>query len=464
MTINDDRNIEGIREQLQKGLHLPVKYCPWKPSPRQAAYLLVPHFEAFYGGAAGGGKSIALLMAASQYVEHPEYRALLLRRTFKDLSQPEALMDLGHRWWGATDAKWNQTEKEWRFPSGARIKFGYMDTDKDKFQYQGAAYHFVGFDELTQFTEPMYTYLISRVRKREGLDLPLRMRAAANPGGIGHEWVKKRFIEPLDMEVATDEDIKQRAKRIFIPSTIDQNPHLNQEEYKENLRMLDPVTRAQLLNGDWDIEAEGNMFKAEWFDNRLLPYMPPDVKIVRKVRYWDLAASDISKLEDPGDPDWTASCLMALGDDGQFYVLQVTQDRLSPEGVAQLVKKYADADGKAGTAIVMEQEPGSSGVAVTTFYQQHILRGYNFKADRPTGNKVERAAPASAMCEQGLVYIVEGAKTKKFINELVAFPMGSHDDMVDAFSGALSILSPSVRLRHDYRRRGSRGRPKNLWG
>lgn len=463
MTTSDDREIEGIRFKLEQGLHLPEKYVPWKPTPRQMAYLLVPHEEAFYGGAAGGGKSIALLMAALQYVDVPSYRALLLRRTFQDLSKPGALIDLAHTWLGPTDAKWNETVKRWKFPSGAELWFGYMDAERDKENYQGSEWHFVGYDELTQFTEPMYAYLFSRMRQSTRTTLPIRMRAAGNPGGIGHEWVKARFIdEPTEEEMeGWDEfDYEEYNSRIFIPSRIDNNPHLQQEEYKRKLRKLDPVTRAQLMNGDWDVEAVGNLFKHEFFDGRILPYMPHDVKIVRKVRYWDLAASDISKLDDPGNPDFTASCLIALGDNGQFYVLEITQDRLSPQGVEKLVKSVAHRDGNR-TWIRMEQEPGSSGKTVTDFYKRHVLQGFAFKEDRPTGNKVERAAPVSALCEQGLVYIVHGAKTKKFINELVAFPLGSHDDMVDAFTGAMAVLSPTVVIKKNYKSRG--GRRRNLW-
>jgi hypothetical protein len=143
---------DQAKEQLANALRLtlPEKYVPWKPSPHQAAFLLVPHREAFYGGAAGGGKSIALLMGALQYVEHPGYNALILRKTFADLNQPEALIDISKEWLSNTDAKWNSSEHQWTFPSGAVLKFGHLEHEDDKLKYQGAAYHFVGFDELTQ--------------------------------------------------------------------------------------------------------------------------------------------------------------------------------------------------------------------------------------------------------------------------------------------------------------------------
>ena len=446
MTSDMTEPIEALKNSLD--LHLPEKYVPWEPSPHQAAFLLVPHREAFYGGAAGGGKSIALLMAALQYVETPGYNALIIRRTFADLSQPEALIDISKEWLSNTDAKWNASEHKWTFPSGAVLQFGHLEHEDDKLKYQGAAYHFVGFDELTQFTEPMYTYLFSRVRRRvtDAGNFPLRVRGAGNPGGVGHEWVKNRFITPPDPDELTEKELKRRNDRIFIPSGIKDNPHLDQEEYYEMLEELDAVTRNQLMHGDWDIAAEGNMFKMEWFDSRVISEIPHGVHLYRKVRYWDLASTDEEKtIKEKGDADYTASVLQALGDDGNIYVLEITRDRLTPAGVERLVKSIAARDGRTGTATYMEQEPGSSGAA-TIFTYRKLLLGYNFRGDKPTGNKIERARTASAACENGLVYIVKGAKTKEFLNELVAFPMGAHDDMVDSFAAGLLKISESAHI------------------
>lgn len=462
------------KEALQSALrlNLPEKYVPWKPSPHQAAFLLVPHREAFYGGAAGGGKSIALLMAALQYVEHPGYNALILRKTFADLNQPEALIDISKEWLSNTDAKWNSSEHQWTFPSGAVLKFGHLEHEDDKLKYQGAAYHFVGFDELTQFHETQYTYLFSRVRRRadDAARFPLRLRGAANPGGIGHEWVRDRFIidddewaEKTDLSgEAFDRELAKRQQRIFIPSGLKDNPYLDQESYMESLDYLDPVTRAQLLNGDWDIAADGNMFKKEWFDNRIISEVPPGVNLIRRVRYWDLASTDEEKaIKEKGDPDYTASVLQALGDDGNIYILEVSRDRLTPAAVERLVHAKAVRDGRVGTAIWMEQEPGSSGEA-TLFTYRKLMLGFNFRGDKPSGSKIERARTASAACENGLVYIIRGAKTREFINELVAFPVGAHDDMVDAFSGGLIQISKTANIGKPKKPRISQKR-RGLW-
>ncbi len=458
-------DVKALKNALR--LNLPEQYVPWKPTPHQAAFLLVPNKEAFYGGAAGGGKSIALLMAALQYVDQPGYNALLVRKTFKDLSQPEALIDISKEWLTNTDAKWNSSEHMWTFPSGAVLKFGHLESENDKYQYQGAAYHFIGVDELTQFPEGSFTYLMSRCRRRAGKGaagshIPLRVRASANPGGIGHEWVKRRFIELPDDEEIEEGELEKFNDRIFIPSGLQDNPHLDQEEYRGMLEGLDLVTRRQLMNGDWNIAGDGNMFKREWFDNRIIPNVPHGVDLIRKVRYWDLASTDEEKaIKEKGDPDYTASVLQALGNDGNVYVLEVTRDRLTPAAVERLVRSKAERDGRTGIAVWMEQEPGSSGVATIHTYRKLML-GFNFRGDKPSGSKIERARTASAACENGLVYIIRGAKTKTFLNELEAFPVGAHDDMVDAFSGGIIKISESANIGMPKKRQINR-KKRGIW-
>jgi hypothetical protein len=261
-----------ILEGRKRGLSLSTdasRWLPHKPTLRQKLFLDLDCEEAFYGGAAGGGKSDALMMAALQHVDVPGYSALLLRRTYADLILPEALMDRARLWLQKTEAKWIEKEKTWLFPSGARLTFGYLESENDKYRYQGSAYQFIGFDELTQFTDTQYLYLFSRLRRLSGVDVPLRMRSASNPGGIGAEWVKSRFIPddflPPDAElpqVFTKRDVGpegEEVSRAFVPARVDDNPYLDQESYKRSLDKLDKVTREQLLYGDWTITATGTL-------------------------------------------------------------------------------------------------------------------------------------------------------------------------------------------------------------
>jgi hypothetical protein len=125
-----------------------TKYIIHDPTPKQAAFLLLDCIDAFYGGAAGGGKSDALLMGALQYVDIPGYNALLMRDTYQNLIKPEALMDRAHEWLHNTDAHWDGNKKCWRFPPGATLSFGHLENPKDHFNYDSAAYHYIGIDEV----------------------------------------------------------------------------------------------------------------------------------------------------------------------------------------------------------------------------------------------------------------------------------------------------------------------------
>lgn len=259
-----------------------TKYIPHTPHLKQHAFLWLHCQEALFGGAAGGGKSDALLMAALQWVDTPGYAAILFRRTFADLSLPGAVMSRAEEWLAHTDAKWNDNKKTWTFPSGATLTFGYLQHTKDKFRYQGAEFQYIGFDEVTQFPEEDYKYLFSRLRRpslpegeaedddrrraivRALSGVPLRMRAATNPGGEGHRWVKRRFIDK-EPEIPGDPESEREAQeRIFISSLLEDNPSLDMREYEASLRQLDPITQAQLRHGDWNIRQPGMwVFEAE---------------------------------------------------------------------------------------------------------------------------------------------------------------------------------------------------------
>jgi hypothetical protein len=215
-------------------------------SKQQTTFCLLDDLEVFYGGAAGGGKSDALLAAALEYVDTEGYAALILRKTFAQLSLPGAIMSRSKEWLMPTDAKWNEDEKRWTFPSGATLTFGHVEHFNDVYRYQGPEFQFVGWDELTQFDEKTYEYLFSRTRRRKSmqeLGIPIRHRSASNPGGTGHAWVKRRFIE----------EKTRRPGVVFIPAKVYDNPGLDVDEYRSSLDMLDETLQAQLLDGDWGV-------------------------------------------------------------------------------------------------------------------------------------------------------------------------------------------------------------------
>lgn len=376
------------------------------------------------------------------YVDEPHYNAMLFRRTYADLAKPGALMSRLHEWLGGMDCAWNSQQHRWTFPSGATVGFGHLDQARHKYEYQGSELQFCGFDELTQFHESDYRYLFSRIRRSKHALLsrvPLRMRAASNPGGIGHEWVNLRFR------------VQKAPGRVFMPALLRDNPSLDPREYLQMLAELDPVTRRQLEHGDWDSRPTGGMFARSWFIDPargrfLLPEWPSHV--VRSVRYWDLAATEVK----PGtDPDFTAGALVGLMDDGRWVVGDIRRVRATPANVQRLIAEVAEMDGKR-VAVRIEQEPGASGVTVIDHYARNVLRGYDFKGYRATGSKSDRARPVSAAAELGNVLLVRGPWVNAFLDEADAFPLeGAHDDQVDAVSGAIADMTapPNVVKRRD---------------
>ncbi len=395
------------------------------PTVRQMLFLTLPVAEVLYGGAAGGGKSEALLMAALQFADVPGYAALLLRRSYADLALPGAIMDRSKEWLQGTAARWHEQTKTWTFPSGATLSFGYLEHEQDKYRYQGAEFHFVGFDELTQFSETQYRYLFSRLRKLASSNVPLRMRAATNPGGVGHEWVRQRFLVE---QRAVEQPV---AERLFIPARLADNPHLDRAAYEASLARLDPYTRRQLLEGDWFAQPPGQVFRRQWLS---VSEEAPAVR--RRVRYWDLAAT----APKPGaDPDWSVGVLAGLYE-GRLWVLDVRRLRGTPREVERLVRQTAEWDGRE-VEVVMEQEPGSAGVSVIDHYAREVLTGWAFHGKRTTGDKVTRARPLAAMAEAGNVLLVRGPWIGALLEELETFPDGAHDDQVDALAGALEVLT-----------------------
>ena len=247
----------------------------WLPQPRQEIFMRRAEDEALYGGAAGGGKSDALVIEALRQVEIPHYKGLILRKTYPQLTE---LIDKSLRYYKAAypTARYNDSKHTWTFPSGAKIIFGSMNHSKDKLNYQGQAYDFIGFDELTHFTYDEYIYLVSRNRPN-GPGTRCYIRATANPGGVGHGWVKERFVTAAEpgktfwAEVSyNDPDLGPVTKyrsRVFIPAKVYDNKELlkNDPTYLARLASMPEAEKAALLDGNWD--SYSGQFFSEWRDD-----------------------------------------------------------------------------------------------------------------------------------------------------------------------------------------------------
>ena len=226
----------------------------WRPHPgAQTEFHQRNEFEVLYGGARGGGKSESLLIESLRYVEYPDYKALLLRRTFPELQE---ILDRSKRLFPSVipGAKWREQEKRWHMPSGAIVRMGHIEHEDDKYHYMGHEYQYIGIDELTHFTQSIYLFIMGSCRSTNP-KIPARMRATTNPGNIGHEWVKERFIDPAPPKTVIRDKITG-LERVFIPATVYDNPTLmnNDPQYVKRLEAIpDDKIRRMMLYGDWDV-------------------------------------------------------------------------------------------------------------------------------------------------------------------------------------------------------------------
>lgn len=403
-------------------------FCPETPSLTQKVFLRTNAIEALFGGAAGGGKSSALLMSALQFVDTPGYSAILFRRTYADLALPGAIMDRFQSWIASVEeVRWNANNYTAVFPSGARISFGYLNNQQDYLRYKGAEFQFIGMDEVTEIRESDYRYLFSRLRRPASGPLsqvPLRMRSASNPAP---NWVRQRFIVE-----------GKETGRIFVPSKLTDNPGIDADSYRAALQALDPIERRRLEMGDWWSTTLGTLFGREDFVIIDPMDVPQVTTMAKAVRFWDLAATEPSHSNP--DPDWTVGTLM-LFDQGIAYVLDVRRARVKGEKVEQLIAQTAYEDG-IQVPIRMEQEPGSSGKALADQYARYVVPGYDFSAIRSTGDKVTRSRPFAAAVANGNVRLVRGPWITDWLDEFSSFPEASvHDDQVDSAVGAFTHLT-----------------------
>lgn len=471
------------------------KYIPHQPTAKQLAFLLLPHLEAFYGGAAGGGKSDALLMGALQYADVPGYSAIIFRKTLTELKGAEGLISRSHEWLSGTDAKWVAGEHSWYFPTRnpdgtpgfpSRLEFGYVGDMGTKEKYQGRAYQYCGFDELTHHLEEDYLYLFSRLRKTvcpihrtvNGVphyvddcphcivrkSVPLRMRSTSNPGGTGHRWVKNRFrIEPhMDPLEAKKQGIRVRyigkhPTRPFIPSSVEDNPFLDQQGYIQGLEQLGKVTMNQLRYGDWGISPDSR-FKPEWmrYYSHRGSYFTlgedghGDVRTLNTMlKIFGVVDSAASTRQGPGDtdrypgqaPNWTVFGVFAVTYDYHLLWLDFMRFRKEiPDVVHHLKKLHAFWRNLGLSYWVIEQNGLGKGVC-----QYAIREGLPVKTNHRSTDKIINSTEAQIRMERGRIWLPQVAPWRQVIeDELFTWtghPTDEEDDIVDVLSDAAREVS-----------------------
>ncbi len=407
-----------------------------------------------YGGAAGGGKTFALLLECLRWVHNPKYSAVIFRRTSTQVRNPGGLWDTSVGVYPLVGGYPRESSLEWVFPSGAKIRFAHMEHDKDRFNWQGSQIPLIGFDEVSHFSWAQFVYMYSRNRSASGI--PGYIRCTTNPDP--DSWVRRMIDWWID---DTGYPIQARSGKIrwfiinndrtewgdskaqlqerfpgclpksfsFVASTVFDNMILLEKDpnYLANLKALPRFEREQLLHGNWNIRPTSGMFFQRTFFE-VIGVLPKNLTFCR---YWDRAAT---KKTESNDPDYTVGVKMAKDRDGVFYVCDVVRLQESPLHVQNAIKNTASQDGPV-CRIGIEQDPGQAGVSEADLLLR-MMSGYNIKAYRATKDKVTRASPVSAQAEAGNIKILRGLWNEDFFRELENFPEGAHDDIVDALSGA----------------------------
>ena len=409
-----------------------------------------------------------MLTAAVQYADTPGYAALIIRRTFQQLSQPKALMDLAHEWFQATGAHWSGDTKTWTFPSGATLTFGHMDHANSKYNYQGGAFHFVGFDELTQFEEDMYTYLFSRRRRDMAhAEIPIRTRATANPGGIGHDWVKRRFISDECLAAPEVERFSRtwwKDGRLFVPAKLEDNPKGDIEEYRKSLAELPRVEREQLEHGDWKTHAAGRFSRLNfkrYVDIGDAFRLSQDGEAVRKVELGWIAIIDPANRKTKASK-YTVILQVATDPLGRQYVTnrirkQLAVGEIIPE-LYRLVKWFQPY-----WMMFVGIEANGFQIALVDDARQYDKYPMmpEIKELEPEGkSKLTRATPAIVKSEDGRLYVPEEAPwLEDFFAELEQF---TGDEKLDSYTDQVDTLAYAVQCCNRYSLGGGATEPESF--
>ena len=436
------------------------------PGPQEDA-LACPATICIYGGAAGCGKTMMLLMDGGlRGKDDPHFKSVYLRRTTKNVRNQGGLWDAAKRLYAKFGGRPREGERhDITFPSGSNVLFTHCQHEKNAEDHKGGEYTHVAFDELTEFTEYQFWYIFGRLRSPQSQFEPW-LRASTNPKPgwvldliewwIGDDglpiperagvirWIRRDDNGKIEW---FDEETKGATSFTFIPGKLEDNPALTEADptYRDKLAMLSYVERERLLGGNWRVDNTGGLFEKHRI-GRSTAVRIEQVPRGKLGRYWDLA--DTTPTKKNPSPDSTASAKGMLHTDqhGQehLYLFDVTVDQIHGAAKREMMQRLAEEDG-VEVAIGIEQEPGSSGKEVARDYRLVHLQGFHVITDPPVGDKVTRATRWLAMAEHGNVHVVltPDGKLPGWFTALEASLSGFPNkprDIVDAISGLYSML------------------------
>jgi predicted phage terminase large subunit-like protein len=432
-----------------------------RPNPGpQEAYLSTSADIAIYGGAAGSGKSYATALDVLRHVHRKGFGAVVFRRESTRLVGPGSIWEETSGIYPAFGAKARESPVlEWRFPSGALVEFRHLQHEKDRLGHSGKQYAGIYFDELTEFEESQFWFLLSRNRSTCGIRPYVRATCNPDPDSFVRQlidwWIDKDgspipersgvlrwFVRKDDDLVWGDsrEELEERFPEVdengerlfqplsltFVAAKLSDNPK-GDPGYRAKLQALPRVDRERLLGGNWNVRAAAGLVfpRACWV---LTDRVPCEIRT--RIRAWDRAAT-----KDGGD--WTRGVLLYVLTDGRYVIADVQGIQGTPGEVEALILQTAAIDGR-DTEVMLWQDPGAAGVSERD-HMTDVLRGYRVHTVRAARNKLAYAGTWSARVEQSRVLVMKAPWTAAYISEHEAFPGGKNDDQVDATSGAFQI-------------------------
>lgn len=426
-----------------------------------------------YGGEAGGGKSHFLLADPLRCLHIPDFGGTIFRRTFPQIKRVGSLWDKSREFYTQFGAKAREQDLLWTFPLGMRMQFAQMQHEHDRFNYQGAELPWVGFDELTHFTELQFWYIVSRNRSTCGVRSYIRATCNPEPFSWVHrliDWwidpntgfaIKERsgVVRWLVRNEAgticwgdTEQELKDRfpgeepISFTFVHASLSDNPTLTEKDpgYRASLKALPLYERKLLLEGNWLVRRSAGMrFKRKWFP--IVKECPGQIR--RRVRYWDRASTEMTSASP--DPDSTSGVRISLGADDVYYIEHRESMMETPGSRNVVIKTLAQQDSSLNTELWLEEDPGQAGVSERV-YLAGELELFAPRFMRPTGSKWDRSANFSAAAESGRVRLVQGRWNDAYLTQLENFvdekqlkpgETAPHDDDVDASSGAFNVIA-----------------------